>query len=164
MEDVSFWRIGEEGRLERVWRIVARVLNAKTLLHSERATKVIMRTPQLKYEYVVTIEEDMPRRFKDLDHREALRLLSYQGRPTLVTISITPSFLPDSEKITLRNPFAVVKGYPGLVCISAISPGGTVYAVRQAALTPLRVSDMNGWLSRDEQGDGVGRMRPARHS
>ena len=156
MENVSFWRIGEESRLKRVWHLVARALGAQTLLHSGKATRAIIQAPPFKYEYMVSIEDNMPRRFRDLDMHEAQRLQSYQGRPTLVAISVAPSFLEDGVRITLRNPYAVVRGYPGLACISAVSPGGTVAAVLQAALTPLRISD----LRITKVWNGVGRMRP----
>jgi hypothetical protein len=134
---MSFWRLGEEGRLRYVWRPLAQQLNAVKLLHAKKATKALILTPNTKYEYSLCIRESL----RPFQPNLADIITVYAGKPTAVHISITPPISEPGSRETLSQPYTRITTYPGLTCITVLAPG-TVIGVRQATLTPLRIADL----------------------
>jgi hypothetical protein len=134
--DLSFWRLGCESRLRRLWRPLGHILEATNLYYAKNATRVRMETKDSMLEYCVTIQDSL-RRFR-LTLHDMQEVANYKGKPTVVHINIIPP-LPLAVGNYMREPFTVIIPNSTMTCMAVIAPGGTVGGVFKACLAPLTI-------------------------
>ena len=134
--DLSFWRLGCESRLRRLWRPLGRILEATNLYYAKNATRVRMETKDSVIEYCVTIQDSL-RRFR-LTLHDMREVSTYKGKPTVVHINIIPP-LPLAVGTYMREPYTVIIPNNTMTCMAVIAPGGTVGGVFEACLAPLTI-------------------------